>query len=278
MECLPVTASRAPVPKRAIYERIADDLRDAIRNNALRDETNQPTDRLPGEVALAEQYGVSLGTAQSALNLLKHEGLIDRTPKRGSWVRKVRKKFLRDGVKRLEGDSEHRFMLADIDTRELQIRYFAAGARTAEVHEEEMVKCFGSHMRLLYRHRLYEAGDTPVSLATNYLPLYLFTDGGEAVRRQDTGPGGIWARLAEAGHEVVDADEYIDCRMPTPEEAHELQIRGHTPVFVLYRVAENDRGQVVDLAVIVLPGDRWRLRYKVWKKRQAVAMRQPFSS
>ncbi|TDE56416.1 GntR family transcriptional regulator [Nonomuraea mesophila] len=273
MEPLPVTASRAPVPKRAIYERIADDLRDAIRNNALRDESNQPTDRLPGEVALAEQYGVSLGTAQNALNLLKHEGLIDRTPKRGSRVIKVRKKFLRDGIKRLEGDPGHRFMLADIDTRELRVRHFTAGTCTAQVHEEEMVKCFGSHMRLLYRRRVYEVvgpepsdPPRPVSLATNYMPLYLFADGGEAVQRQDSGPGGIWARLAEAGHEVTDADEYVDCRMPTPEEARELGIGVHTPVFVVYRVAENDRGQVVDLAVIVLPGDRWRMRYKVRKQ------------
>ncbi|WP_185844515.1 GntR family transcriptional regulator [Nonomuraea sp. WAC 01424] len=246
-----------------MYERIADDLRDAIRNNTLRDDQNNPTDQLPGEIALAEQYGVSLGTAQRALNQLRDEGLIDRTPKRGSRVRQARRKFLRDGIRRLEGDSEHRFMLADIDTRQLQVRHFESGSRTAEAHEEEMVRCFGSHMRLLYRHRVYEVDDSPASLATSYLPLYLFPDGGEALLRPDSGSGGIWARLAEAGHEVVDADEYLDCRMPTAEEAQELRIPPRTPVFVLYRVAENSRGQVVDLAVIVLPGDRWRLRYKV---------------
>jgi hypothetical protein len=49
--------------------------------------------------------------------------------------------------------------------------------------------------------------------------------------------------LAEAGHEVVDAD------------------------------AENIRGQVVDLAIIILPGDRWRLRYKVRHKRHVLGMR-----
>ncbi|WP_433444932.1 GntR family transcriptional regulator [Nonomuraea sp. CA-141351] len=260
-----------------MYERIADDLRDAIRNNTLRDEANQPTDLLPGEVALAELYGVSLGTAQRALNQLKHEGLIDRTPKRGSRVKKTRRKFLRDGINRLEGDSEHQFMLADIDTRELQVRHFEAGTRTAQIHEEEMVKCFGSHMRLVFRARVYEVDDAPVSLATSYMPLYLFPDGGAAVLGQDTGPGGIWARLADAGHDVVDADEYIDCRMPTPEEARQLQIPAHTPVFVLFRVAENAQGQVVDLAVIVLPGDRWRLRYKVRQKRHHLAMRAPSS-
>ncbi|MEO3871142.1 GntR family transcriptional regulator [Nonomuraea sp. B12E4] len=258
-----------------MYGRIADDLRDAIRNNALRDDADQPTDLLPGEEALAEQYGVSQGTAQRALNQLRQEGLIDRVPKRGSRVRKTRKKFLRDGIKRLERDSEHLFMLADIDTRELQVLSITTGTRTAQVHEEEMVKCFGTNMRLIFRRRVYVVDDSPVSLATSFMPLYLFKDRGEAVLAQDTGPGGIWARLAEAGHEVVDADEYIDCRMPTPEEAEELDIPSHMPVFVLFRVAENARGQVVDLAVVVLPGDRWRLRYKVRQKRQVLTRRAP---
>ena len=50
------------------------------------DGTLAPGARLPGERALAEQYGVALGTVRSALRVLRDKGLIVTTPSKGTFI------------------------------------------------------------------------------------------------------------------------------------------------------------------------------------------------
>ncbi len=45
--------------------------------------------RLPSEVALSEEYRISRGTVRQALDTLEREGLIERTHRRGTFVREV---------------------------------------------------------------------------------------------------------------------------------------------------------------------------------------------
>jgi GntR family transcriptional regulator len=68
-----------PYPK---YLQIADLLRRRILTHM------KPGDRLPPEVVLSEQFGVSRETLRQALEPLEGEGLISRTPGRGSFVTK----------------------------------------------------------------------------------------------------------------------------------------------------------------------------------------------
>lgn len=64
------------------YEKIADDLRDSIRNGRL-----LPGDRLPSEAQLREEYTYSQTTIRHALSVLESEGLIERRPGRGCFIR-----------------------------------------------------------------------------------------------------------------------------------------------------------------------------------------------
>ena len=52
------------------------------------DGTLAPGARLPGERALAELYGVALGTVRSALRVLRDKGVIVTTPSKGTFIRK----------------------------------------------------------------------------------------------------------------------------------------------------------------------------------------------
>ena len=54
------------------------------------DGTLAPGARLPGERALAEQYGVALGTVRSALRVLRDKDLIITTPSLGTFIRVAR--------------------------------------------------------------------------------------------------------------------------------------------------------------------------------------------
>lgn len=52
------------------------------------DGTLAPGARLPGERALAEEYGVALGTVRSALRVLREKELLVTTPSKGTFVRR----------------------------------------------------------------------------------------------------------------------------------------------------------------------------------------------
>ncbi len=67
---------------RAPYLQVADDLRKAITHGSL-----NPGDKLPAARELASRYGVANMTIQSALRVLRTEGLIYSIPGRGSFVR-----------------------------------------------------------------------------------------------------------------------------------------------------------------------------------------------
>jgi DNA-binding GntR family transcriptional regulator len=68
---------------RACYERVAGELRAALRDGSV-----EPGTRLPSERQLAEAFEVSRATIVSALNLLRAEGLIASRRGAGSWVRR----------------------------------------------------------------------------------------------------------------------------------------------------------------------------------------------
>ena len=63
------------------YQRVAAAIREQIRSGALR-----PGEKLPGNRELAEQHGVSLGTAQKALRLLQDDRWLIATPAVGVFV------------------------------------------------------------------------------------------------------------------------------------------------------------------------------------------------
>ena len=71
-----------PDDERPPYEQIASIVRDSIQRGQLR-----PGDRLPGRAAMAEEYEVSQMTVQSALRVLREEGLIVARQGSGVFVR-----------------------------------------------------------------------------------------------------------------------------------------------------------------------------------------------
>jgi len=66
----------------ALYRQLDAILRDQIAGGQLR-----PGDRFPTETELCAQYGVSRATVRQALEAIEHDGLIERTAGRGTFLR-----------------------------------------------------------------------------------------------------------------------------------------------------------------------------------------------
>ncbi|MEU7913468.1 winged helix-turn-helix domain-containing protein [Microbispora bryophytorum] len=64
-----------------VYVRMADHIAARIAAGDL-----SPNSRLPGERALAEEYGVALGTARRAIEELRDRGLVVTLPAKGTYV------------------------------------------------------------------------------------------------------------------------------------------------------------------------------------------------
>lgn len=99
----------------------------------------------------------------------------------------------------------------------------------------------------------------PVLLSTSYLPAPLVE--GTAITEPDTGPGGVYARLAELGHGPVRFREEVRSRMPLPEETAQLGLPAGTPVMLICRTAIADEGRVVEVNEMVLDAAAYVLEY-----------------
>ncbi|KAF0649606.1 hypothetical protein K701_12195 [Streptomyces fradiae ATCC 10745 = DSM 40063] len=101
--------------------------------------------------------------------------------------------------------------------------------------------------------------DKPALLATSYLPADPVA--GSAITQQETGPGGIYARLAELGYKPVHFREEIRSRMPSQEEANRLQLSMGTPVIMICRTAFAAEGRPVEVNEMVLDSAAYVLEY-----------------
>ena len=115
--------------------------------------------------------------------------------------------------------------------------------------------------RVLERARVQGVeGEPPVQTATTWVILDI-VDETPRLREVDTGPGGIYSRLEEAGHRIA-FEESVTCRLPRAEEQETLRIGPEQPVLTLWRRGTDENGRVVEVTHRVVVGDRHELVYR----------------
>lgn len=246
----PETPSGVPV-----HARIADDLRSAIRSGELQD-----GDRLPGENVLMERYGVARMTARQALATLRYEGLAVSRKGSGVFVRlftPIRRHGSRRLARSLWGEGGN-IWGSGFEDRAVTVDHMRIDRVDAD---EELAELFGiaEGTKLLRRSRRYVVDDRPVQQATSFLPLDLVE--GTQITKPNTGPGGVFARLAELGQAPAEFSETLTARMPTPEETAELELPPGTPVLAIARLAVTAEGRVVEVTRMLLDASCHVLRY-----------------
>ncbi|MGH3813735.1 MAG: UTRA domain-containing protein [Pseudonocardiaceae bacterium] len=78
-----------------------------------------------------------------------------------------------------------------------------------------------------------------------------------------TGPGGIYARLEEAGYQLDHFVERVTCRVASDAESSALHLNRGSPVLAVTRTAYDTNGTPVETNDMVLAGDRYELIYEL---------------
>lgn len=262
-------------PTEPVYLRVLDDLRSKISSGSL-----EPGARVPSRNAIITNYGVGETAAKHALAVLLAEGLIEARPGSGCYVRKA------PAVGILEHDRPafpgSPFGVAQA----VPARAEGGGCsgrdplstpappvtrRLAWEHQTEQVtapppvarklQLSAGALATMTRYLLRSDGD-PVQLATSYEPARLTA--GSVVALPEQGPlagRGVIERMRFIGVAVDEVTEELSVRPSSRAEATALAMPPGGLVLAIDRI-HHQAGQAVECTEIVVPADRFRLRYR----------------
>lgn len=239
------------------YRQIATILREAITSGQL-----EAGARLPSEAALIEHFGVARMTVRQAVQELRSEGLVISEHGRGVFVRPA------PPIRRLASDRfarQHRAGGKAAFTVEAEKSGYVPLVDNITVTREKPNPTVAERLRLtpdddvVIRSRRYLADGRPVETAISYIPA-AFAEGTK-IEQADTGPGGIYARLEEAGHTLARFTEEVGARMPTPEERRALQLPAGAPVLTVVRTAYDTNDVAVEVCDTVKAASAYLLEY-----------------
>ncbi|MFG2078312.1 GntR family transcriptional regulator [Nonomuraea maritima] len=241
-----------------LYQQVASELRRAIYSGVL-----GPGAQLPTEAQLMEDHGVSRNTVRLALGELVNEGLVTRTPRRGTVVRDRRPLLIypqRELEPQPSGELREAFAYAVAQEGREPSQYI-------EVLTVSPVEEIASRLQLaegelaVVRRRLRFVDGQPFNTNDSYFPHDLVADS-EIARPGDIERGANRV-LEDLGHSQVRVVDDIWARMPNQEEAERLQLELGTPVMVYVRVGYDVSDTPVRVAVTVLPADKHLIRYEL---------------
>lgn len=222
-----------------------------------------PGDQLPTYEELRQAYRCSTGVARKAIDLLRQQGLVVSKQGKGVFVREHATPK-RHGIDRYarsrwrQGTAIHD---AEAGSQGLSVQqiYRELGETPAP---QSVAEAFGVEegAPVWVRRRTTIVADRPHQLADSYYPLDLAL--GTPLTREDSGPGGGFARLDEAGDPLAEISEEWSARMPTSPESVALHLPGGTPVIDLTRIVYDTKGRAVEIMLAVIAADTVRMSYR----------------
>jgi GntR family transcriptional regulator len=187
----------------------------------------KPGDALPGEHALAAEYGVSLGTMRKAMDQLAAQNLVVRRQGKGTFVAVHDSSRALNHFVRLVSEDGRREVPGAITKKTTVGSANAAEANRLEIKVGDKVARF-VRLRLLQ--------DTPVTVERNALPLDRFPGLDPAAAAQL--PTLVYEHYYRRyGIVVVDAIEQLRAVLADAAEARLLHIAPGSPLLQVDRVA-----------------------------------------
>lgn len=227
------------------HQRVAEQLRTEITTRRW-----NAGDRIPGEMELATQYGVSRNTVRRALDTLSNANLVRRHQGKGTFVAE-------QGISHVLGDLKS-------FTEIIEDLGMVPGLRSAKVAvdaappNEASDFLPGSHLWLVERVRT--ANGQPFSLMRSWLPDAVAWDITPA-RLEET--QSLYKILGEKNLRPAHATETIRAEAASLAEARILDVPQGSPLLTIYRWTSDSRGQPIEYVRSTSPGSLYQYVIKL---------------
>ncbi|WP_433832921.1 GntR family transcriptional regulator [Actinoplanes sp. CA-015351] len=217
-------------------------------------------DRLPTVRELAQRFGVPTGTVSKAVDILRADGVVVAKHGRGLYVRtfsrvlrsspdRLSRSWWTDGKAIQDHDTNGRLRSVDVVVRE--------APASGDIAEALNVPPGAA---VLTRARRFAIEDRIVQTSTSYIPLDVVA-AVPAVAYTNPGPGGMYARMAEAGLAPETFRETLVCRMPSAADTQTMNLPQGTPVVAITRYAYTGDRRCVEVNEMVLDSSAYTLEY-----------------
>ncbi|NNE98562.1 MAG: GntR family transcriptional regulator [Pyrinomonadaceae bacterium] len=217
-----------------LYYQLENVLREKITSGAF-----QGGERLPTEIELIEEYGVSRITVRQALQALSEDGLIERKQGRGTYVsaRNSRKRKSSNRI-HLTGSLDELIALG----MDAPVEVLEMNRVEADTHEAESLGIeVGTKIYRLKRLSLND--EKPHSLITNYLPEEI----GKKLTMEELSSGALlYAVEKKLGYTLDNARQEIRAELADPYVSKLLDVRVGTALLSTERTVYTDQGQPVE--------------------------------
>lgn len=207
----------------------------------------RPTDLMPSEVALAQEYNLSQGTVRKAIEEMVQEGLVSRHAGRGTFVTSHSGSYRPFRFHRLFSEDGERIASDDVDY--VSLRPVELGERAARglglSPSAPATECL----------RLRHLQGAPVLVERILLPEQRCP--GIAAQLEAERPGSIYLLLERRQNILITrVAEAVRARMPSDEERVLLASAEGVPVLEVERVAFGLNGDAVEWRIMVGNSDK----------------------
>jgi GntR family transcriptional regulator len=241
----------------ALWEDIAAALRQAIERGDY-----PPGSLIPKETELMAQHGTGRDPVRRAVAQLTAEGLLEPRRRRGTAVRSrpPRQRITRSRTV-YRDDIGYYFDQAAQPWHALQPPTVTRGPVP---HDIAPLLGITPGDEGVIRNRVMgdPATGQPAQLATSYIPAALAAEL-PVLAGADTGPGGIYDRMEEAGHGPIRWTEAITARMPDPAEARALRLPPGVPLLRIIRLAASPAGRPLEVNDTRLNAEQFEVGYSI---------------
>ncbi|MBU8820478.1 GntR family transcriptional regulator [Mycolicibacterium goodii] len=242
---------------------------DAIRK-AIADGIYRPGQQLPTINELTSHYNVSRLTVRDAFKILRNEGLVTSGRGTGTFVRKappivrwatgrLHRSYREQGLGPYSVDAKYAGITPHVDAVQVSVVTFDEDLASKVDH----LASDWVGTQVVQRSRTYLVGGQSLQWSVSYIPLALAE--GTSIMNRDTGDGGIYARLEEAGHLIARFQETVQARLPLIDEMDKIAVGSSQPIIRTIRKAfsaePNER--VLEICDSVMSADSYRLVYDI---------------
>lgn len=214
-----------------------------------------PGTPIPSERELCEQYGISRMTARQSITELVNEGYLYREQGKGTFVAQPK---ITQQLIQLTGFTE------DMEARAKHpaTQVLNKAMVPAETTIAALLRIKTGQM--LFRvQRLRLANGEPLAIETSQINFI----GCEHLMDEDLEHDSLYQLLANKyGQPPLEADQELEARLATEDEARLLKINKGDPVLLTRRTTYTDRNQPLEYAKSIYRGDKYRFYTRLNRK------------